>query len=140
MRQSVSVMSAAIILTLMASPATPVERATVYFVPFQVDTYVPITEATIRARAWERWHISSKDTLARLLNSMTEAKGAQFDEDRVRVLVVRSDDQIYSIDCNGIGRKGATAIRINKATFLNFRDSLGPGEREILTPKTSNPE
>ena len=112
----------------------------VYFAPFQIETYVPITAATIRAQAWEKWTISSrrdKDRLAAILKGTEESK---FDEDTIRVLVINGRNS-YFIDRGGVLLKeGDRGVKIDKSAFLAFRDSLPAGERQVLTRELPVPE
>jgi len=112
----------------------------VYFMPFQNETYVAVTSATIRTQAWEKWTISSKrdkDRLAAILKGTEESK---FDEDTIRVLVINGRNS-YFIDRGGVLLKeAARGVKIDKSAFLAFRDSLPAGERQILTRQLSVPK
>jgi|ERR1700674_3726042 len=106
---------------------------TVYFVPFEVETYVPITRATITSLAWEKWTISSKSETSRLISLLNQGDKGNFDENKVRCLVL-SGDQTHFIDSNGVvvQEQARVSVRIDKAGFLKFRDSLRADQRQIL--------
>ena len=106
------------------------EVTIVYFVPFEIETYVPITQETITAEAWEKWTISSKTQRSRLFAILNQGGQGKFDEKRVRVMV-RAGKQTYFIDSDGVVlRKGKLNVRIDKAAFVRFRDSLRTDQRQ----------
>ncbi len=105
---------------------------TVYFVPFEIETYAPITQAEIIPLAWEKWTISSEAETSRLITSLSQGDEEKFDENKVRALVL-SDEQKYFIDSNGVVlKRGKLGNRIDKAAFIQFRDSLRADQRQML--------
>lgn len=104
---------------------------TVYFIPFRVETYVPITRATIRSLAWEKWTISSNDESSRLINLLGHGVEATFDEGKVRGMVL-ADNKTYFLDSNGVVSQGNVGIQLNKDEFVKFQDLLRADERQIL--------
>jgi len=110
---------------------------TVYFVPFEIDTYVPITRATIISDAWEKWVISSNSETSRLFTLLSNGPEDRFDENNVRGLVL-SDNESYLIDSNGVVLKGKLSIRIDKAQFVRFKDSLRPDQRQVIRKGSSS--
>ena len=105
--------------------------ATVYFVPFEVETYVPITRATIVSQAWEKWTISKGREIAVLVKMLTHGPAESFDENRVRALVIR-DTQMYYVDSEGVVSNRNVNIKIDKTEFLKFRDSLKSEQRKKI--------
>jgi len=128
-------------LLLLGSSAFGGDVTTVYFIPFEVETYAPVTPATIISQAWEKWTISSEPETSRLINLLNLGNQADFDEKRVRGLVI-SDNQTYFIDSNGVvirkgklymfKEKGELGITIEKTAFVEFRDSLRADQRQML--------
>jgi len=104
---------------------------TVYFVPFEVQTYVPITRDTIVSQAWEQWTISSKSQTAELVALLTHGVSAEYDQDNVRGLVVAGNRQ-FLIDANGVVSINGRSIQIDKAMLIKFRDSLAAEQRRVL--------
>lgn len=112
---------------------------TVYFVPFDIETYVPITRSTIMSIAWEKWTISSESETSRLINLLSYGVEGKFDEGKVRALVL-SNNKAYFIDSSGVALidsnwavlEGKPGVRIDKAEFVKFRDSLRADERQML--------
>jgi hypothetical protein len=106
---------------------------TVFFVPFEVETYAPITRATITSFAGEKWTISSKSETSRLISLLNQGEQGNFDENKVRCLVL-SGDQTRFIDSKGVvvQEQARVSVRIDKAGFLKFRDSLRADQRQIL--------
>lgn len=109
--------------------------ATVYFVPLEVETYIPITRTTIASQADEKWTISSKRKKERLAAILDHGAEAAFDENRVRVLVV-IDGNSYFVDANGVVHKdGREDTRLDQNELYKLRDSLRTRERQILTKR-----
>jgi len=119
---------------LYATGSTTATDTTVYFIPFQVETYVPITPENITDQAWEKWNISTKRHSQRLLAIINHGHSAAFDRNRVRALVV-SDGKKYFIDTNGVmvpQSRDSGGVTIDKAAFIKFRDSLRADQRQVL--------
>lgn len=105
---------------------------TVYFIPFEVETYVPVTKNDIISQAWEKWTISSKDQHYQLIKLLDKGNKKEFDEGMVRCLIL-SDNQTYLIDYNGVVIKdGTSGVVIDKSKFLQFRKSLNSNEIQEL--------
>jgi hypothetical protein len=123
-------------LFVFASSVFGANVTTVYFVPFEIETYVPITQATIISQAWEKWTISSKSQTSSLIALLNHGDEETFDENRVRGLIL-SGNQTFFVDANGVAStKGKPGIRIDKAMFVKFRDSLHTDQRKILKRNT----
>jgi hypothetical protein len=122
-------------LFIFASNVFGADVTTVYFVPLEIETYVPITRATVISQAWEKWTISSKSQTSSLIALLNHGDEETFDENRVRVLIL-SGNQTFFIDANGVAStKGKLGIGIDKAMFIKFRDSLHTDQRKILKRK-----
>ena len=123
-------------LFVFASAAFGADVTTVYFIPFEVETYVPVTRATIISDAWEKWTISSKSQTSSLIAILNHGDEGTFDEDRVRGLIL-SGNRTFFIDTNGVvSAKGKLGIRIDKAMVFKFRDSLQADHRKIINRNT----
>ena len=123
-------------LFVFSSAVFGAEVTTVYFIPFEVETYIPVTRATIISQAWEQWTISSKSQTASLIALLNHGDEETFDEFRVRGLVL-SGNQTFCIDTNGVAStKGKLGIRIDKAMLVKFRDSLRADQRRTLKRNT----
>jgi len=106
----------------------------VYFIPFQVETYIPVTPETIVDQAWEKWSISAKRGSNRLLAILSHGHGSAFDKNRVRALVIAGGKR-YLIDTNGVvlsQSKESQGTVIDKRVFMEFRDSLRADQRQVL--------
>ena len=121
-------------MSLVGSSAMDDCAATVYFVPLEIATYVPITRTTIDSKASEKWTVSSKPTKKRLAAILDHSgTRATFDEYRVRVLVLL-DGNSYFVDANGVVHKdGRQDTRLDARELYKLRDSLGTRERHIFT-------
>ena len=123
-------------LFVFASNVFGADVTTVYFVPFEIETYVPITQATIISQAWEKWTISSKSQTSSLIALLNHGDEETFDDNRVRGLIL-SGNQTFFVDANGVAStKGKLGIRIDKAVFVKFRDSLHADQRKMLKRNT----
>lgn len=110
---------------------------TVYFVPFEIETYIPITQATITSQAWEKWTVSSKSKNSILIALLKNGTEEKFDESRVRCLILLGK-QTYFVDANGVASTtGKLGIKIDKVIFVKFRDSLHADQRKILKSQLS---
>jgi len=123
-------------LFVFANNVFGTDVTTVYFVPFEIETYVPITKATIISQAWEKWTISSESQTSSLIALLNHGDERTFDENRVRGLIL-SGNQTFFVDANGVAStKGKLGIRIDKVMFVKFRDSLRTDQRKILKRNT----
>ena len=107
------------------------DAVVVYFIPFEIETYVPVTQETIVSSAWEKWTISSKDEISYLIELLNSGKKGDFDGKRVRGFVC-INNQNYFIDSNGVVLKGKLSIQMDKAKFLKFRNSLRDDQKQSL--------
>jgi hypothetical protein len=124
---------------LLLSNAHAVESGpiVVYFVPFQIETYIPITEASISCNAWEKWEIpASSEAEVSSLVALLEKKGkhAHFNPHMVRAEIV-APKRVYFIDAHGVVANGTSSYKIDRYEFLSFAVSLTPAERESMRDK-----
>jgi hypothetical protein len=105
--------------------------AVVYFVPFEIETYVPITRSTITCDAREKWTISEGFHTSQLTNLLIPSDYATFDTKRVRVRI-DFGKQIYYIDATGTAQKGSLNFKTDKIAFLRFANSLTLNQRQII--------
>jgi hypothetical protein len=116
-------------MILCLKPIWGGELVTVYYVPFQIETYVPITESTIISKAWEKWALDSDEKISELNTILHSGEQSKFEGARVRMLVVSANHKVY-IDSNGVASEdGQVGIRIDKNAFLKFRESLSAEEK-----------
>jgi hypothetical protein len=101
---------------------------TVYFIPFELETYIPITPATIKCQALEKWAVSDETQVSHLIDILKQGVEATFDDHRVRVKV-SVHNKTYYIDSEGVVRKGKKNYKIDKLEFTKFGESLKPDQR-----------
>jgi hypothetical protein len=103
--------------TLVVSARESVEKMTVYYVPFQVETYEPITTATIKDRAKYRLDVADANEILSLLRMLSNAKGeSSFDQKRVRLLVVAEKREIV-VDADGNVLDAGKTYRLSREQF-----------------------
>jgi hypothetical protein len=118
-------------LILLASNAGAAVT-TAYFVPFDIETFVPITQENIISEAFEKWTISSKSQTSSLVALLSHGIEGQFDGSHVR-LSVSAENKTFFVDAKGVAStNGKTGIYIDKSTLAQFRDSLTAYQRKIL--------
>ena len=118
-------------LFLFSSSVLGGSVATVYFVPFEIETYVPITRDTIISDAWEKWSLSSESEASRLLALLNHGNQDKFDEGNVRALVLYGHHR-YFVDSNGVALGEKSSVKIDKARFVSFGASLRADQRQTL--------
>ena len=122
----------ALCMVLCASYALAQDTITVYFVPFEIETYVPITPDTIVSKAWERWTLAGKRENSRLLRVLSRGHSATYDGKRTRLLIV-AGERSYYVDSSGVVHThGRHDVQVENAALIEFRDSLLPEQRKIL--------
>ena len=95
----------------------------VYVIPFQIQTYVPITRESIVCAAHEKWTVDSSKASA-LVNLLREGPAAQFDDKLVRVTIVGSGEPIF-LDANGVVVGLGQARSIDRESFTRALASVG---------------
>ena len=109
------------VLLLLSEDAVGSEVTNVYFVPFDVETYVPITRESIECMAHEQWTFSRAEQSSRLVKFLERGDSAQFDETRVRVKVVAPSATLF-IDAEGVAQRQDATAKIDRK---RFRELLG---------------
>lgn len=102
---------------------------TVYYVPFRIETYVPVTQGTIICQAREIWTISNEAHVSRLRNLLKPEDQARFEGKRVRAKISDGGEDTY-IDAEGVALRGKVSFRIDKVGFESFARSLGADEHK----------
>jgi hypothetical protein len=100
---------------------------TVYYVPFRIETYVPVTQGTISCQAWEVWTVSNEAHVSRLRNLLKPGDQARFEGKRVRVKISDSGEDTY-VDAEGVALRGKASFRMDKTGLESFARSLGADE------------
>jgi hypothetical protein len=93
---------------------------TVYFIPFGVQTYLPVTTETIVASSWERWTVSDDAPIYALVELFEpDLYGPEFDFKNVRALVCHGDSKYY-IDSMGKVMVNGLRMRIDRDDFIKL--------------------
>ena len=122
-----------LVFCLFASEARATARdaALVYFIPFDVETYVAVTRNDIIAQAWEKWTVVDGAAINRLARLFKPTNKQEFNEAKVRCLVILKGER-YFIDANGIALKdGGTSLSVDRARFLAFGDSIAKNRARL---------
>lgn len=112
-------------------------NATVYFMPFEFQTITFETKQGVISDATEKWTISNDDKVAKLADLLEQGQPAVFNDEMIRVAIVL-DDKTYYMDSEGVVLKGKKGVKVDKAEFMKFRNSLGRNERQVLVRVISN--
>jgi hypothetical protein len=118
---------------MLASASFGSNGLTIYYIPFNVETYSPVTKATISCSAEHKWIITNTVTIGRLESILTNGSPAQFDSNRVRVKIV-SNSETYYLDAAGVKTNKNESIKIDKIAFTRLLDSLSPNDKRALEP------
>jgi hypothetical protein len=100
----------------------------VYLIPFEVETYVPVTRDSIACEAHEVWTFSKAAQTRRLLvflsggTAVDGGTAIRFDEKRVRVKVSSSNRTAF-VDSDGVVAQDKTT-RIDKREFVELLKTL----------------
>lgn len=105
---------------------------TAYFVPFEIETLIPITEHTIVCRAWEKWTLSDENILS-ITAIMVPDEKALFDAKRVRLRIV-DGDIIFFADADGVVIKDGLSFKLDKEKFTQFASSVQVSQRQSRRP------
>ena len=107
-------------------------RANVYFIPFDIETYAPVTTRTIESRAFEEWCLSSHADFDHVLTILAGKEKRSFDADRVRMKLVARGTKLF-VDANGVvSSDGHMGAQIDLVELQLFRGSLGSGQVRSL--------
>lgn len=103
------------------------EVTVVYFFPFDIDTYIPITTETIKGTATQKWTLTDTSHVSHLLLILNQGDKARFDNENVRAAVF-THGQIYYLNRDGVVKNGKYSYKINMNDFWKFRASLSEQE------------
>jgi hypothetical protein len=113
---------------LLAFPCSAAERpdqVRVYYVPFGIETFLPITPENIETRAFRVGTVEPAGRAANELRSIiAAAKPGAFDAKRVRALI-RLPDMVISIDSEGGIYTPSGPGVLSPAQFASVRSWLG---------------
>jgi hypothetical protein len=102
-------------------------RMTIYYIPFAVETYIPVTEKTIRESAHHTIELDSQEQIAALLAVLSERKGnSRFDRHFVRLLLVPQSPPAADIlvDSEGQVLEGGNKSALTGAAFTSLTRML----------------
>jgi hypothetical protein len=122
-------------LSLLAPCARGGPALTAYFIPLEVDTYLPVTPASIACAAWEKWTLADATHASDLIALVSHGEKGEFDDHRVRMMIFKND-KVYYVDQNGVALAENSAHKIDPKKIADFRRSLSSGE--IANLKNSN--
>jgi hypothetical protein len=101
-------------------------KASIYYIPFQIETYVPVTQENIREKANYQIEVIDAKSVAALLTIISGGdKTTEFDEMRVRLLLVWDDGkQKTVVDTKGNVLEGKMRRSLGKAEFGELQNLL----------------
>jgi hypothetical protein len=116
------------------STATPHASVatTIYYLPFNTETYSPVTTSSIECAAKNTWIVSDYAKLKELsaiLDTVDNESSLKFDANRVRVKIVKGFQVTY-LDANGVANDQDRNSKINKTAFSKLLTSLGIGTNQ----------
>jgi hypothetical protein len=117
--------------SLLAPCARGAPALTAYFIPSEVETYLPVTPTSIACAAWEKWTIADAAHASDLMVLVSHGEKGEFDDHRVRMMIFRND-KVYYVDQNGMALAGNSTHKIDPKKIADFRQSLSSGEIENL--------
>ena len=100
---------------------------TVYSIPFEIDTYVPVTAKTIACAAWQKWVISDATQASKLGAILRSGPKAKFDDHLVRMLI-STDRTNYYVDQKGVALMNYSASKVDLKKLDEFGKSLKPNQ------------
>ena len=105
-----------------AGSASGGNMITVYFLPFEIETYVPVTADTVECDAHEVWQIKDSQQSARLLGLLRN-DDSRVDPKRIRAKIV-SPGKTFLVDSAGVATDGESRYRLDLPGFLQLREDL----------------
>ena len=132
----------AVAAILFASSAAANNTLTVYYLPFQIETYDATTTNNITCRATEQWTISDQGDIDRFNHLFGKIVTASIDETRVRLKAINGQMSVY-VDADGHavkdnhGYRDTHDYKLDKASLIEFLSSLRPSQRQHNRPSTS---
>jgi len=112
------------VLVLAFQSADAAQSATIYLIPFEIETYEPVTRASIVCDAHEVWEVSDLKQAQTLIEFLRNGDATHFDEKRIRVKVLASNLAFY-IDAQGAALENDLVRRIDREQFVRRLISLG---------------
>ena len=111
---------------LVEAEATSLSKTFIYYTTFQVETYEPITSKTIKEKAKYRFEITDTNSASVLLNLLSKGeKASEFDEKRVRLLVVWNEGkQRVTVDTTGHILNGEERRSLGAQDFERLKSLL----------------
>ena len=120
-----------IVLALSGELTVASESATVYFVPFRVDTYVPITKQTIRSAAWEKWIVTDRSRVSTLMKLLRGGKPHEFYNADVRAVIYNGNEIFYVNKVGDVEAKDGSS-RIDIRELSAFLSHMRDDERAVV--------
>jgi len=115
-------------------------RMTLYYIPFAAETYVAVTEKTIKKSAYHTIEVDSPERIAALEAVLADRKGkGRFNRSSVRLLVVPRSPATADILVDSEGRvsEGGVTSALSTEAFTSLKRILSELTAE---PRTSHPE
>ena len=113
-------------LLILKAETISFSKAFIYYIPFQFETYEPITAKNIKEKAKYKIEISDKNKISTLCDLTSDgAKTSSFDEKRVRLLIVFGEgkQQIF-VDANGNVFAGEKRQTLSPKSFEKLKNVL----------------
>ena len=114
-------------------------RMTLYYIPFAAETYVAVTEKTIKKSAYHTIEVDSPERIAALEAVLADRKGkGRFNRSSVRLLVVPRSPATADILVDSEGRvsEGGVTSALSTEAFTSLKRILSELTAE---PRTSHP-
>jgi len=90
-----------IIILMCSGSCTGEDRMKIYFIPFNVQTYVPVTMNNIEEKAFHVFEITNNSKLAIKLIRMLDQDNYGILDDKMIRLKLQNRDKIYYVDSKG---------------------------------------
>lgn len=121
------IVSATLVLFLVMPVGVSASDIVVYYIPFYVQTYLPITPNAIECSAEETWHFdSNSDQGRKLLRFAERVPGKVLQESVIRVKI-KSPTKTFLVDINGNARDEAGESFFFSPVLVSiFRERLLP--------------
>ena len=95
----------------------------IYYIPFDTETYTPVTMSDVEQRAHFRLVVSDAKTKKGLINRMKVDPRARFDSQKVRAKII-SPDKEYYVDSFGVAIQGSEKFTTNASDLNKVLDHL----------------
>jgi hypothetical protein len=103
------------------------QRVLLYYIPFAVETYLPVTAETIRKNAHYTLTLESPERLAALKSILSDRRArSRYDPNFVRLLVVRDSPGTFDVivDSEGQTLEGAQKSALSPNAFASLKRLL----------------